>query len=108
MERVVKKLGVMVLFPYKLNGDWVFDDARVGLYQDPFIAGMPAIIDRIVADAKIKNPDDGFKLVLSTSPLGDRNGPTYQYKLILACSSAKNSSDNLFLLPLGRPAGLPL
>lgn len=58
----MKKLGGMVLFPYKLNGDWVFDDDRVGLCQDPFVAGMPAIIDFLVADAKIKNPDDGFKL----------------------------------------------
>jgi hypothetical protein len=32
------------------HGMWVFDDPRVGLVQEPFVAGADTMIDRVVAD----------------------------------------------------------
>ena len=42
--------AMMVLFPYKYEDMWVFDDPRVGLVQEPFVAGADTMIDRVVAD----------------------------------------------------------
>lgn len=43
--------ALMVIHPYKLRGTWVFDDAATGLVQEPFVAGIPEIIESIVGDA---------------------------------------------------------
>ena len=32
------------------HGMWVFDDARVGLVQEPFVAGADTWLDRVVVD----------------------------------------------------------
>ena len=32
--------SIGVLFPYKYQGQWVFDDERVGLFREAFIAGI--------------------------------------------------------------------
>jgi hypothetical protein len=42
--------AINVIAPYKHNGQWVFDDSRVGLSQEPFVAGADTWIDRVVAD----------------------------------------------------------
>jgi hypothetical protein len=39
-----------VISPYKHHGVWVFDDARVGLQQEPFVAG---------ADPRIRDTRNG-------------------------------------------------
>ena len=52
--------AINVIAPYKHHGMWVFDDPRVGLNQEPFVAGADAMIDRVVAD--IPNADKGFTL----------------------------------------------
>jgi hypothetical protein len=39
---------INVIAPYKHQGMWVFDDPRVGLVQEPFVAGADTIIDRVV------------------------------------------------------------
>jgi hypothetical protein len=52
---------INVISPYKHLGMWVFDDARVGLNQEPFVAGADTWIDRVVAD--IPNADRGFALI---------------------------------------------
>jgi hypothetical protein len=54
---------INVISPYKHLGMWVFDDARVGLNQEPFVAGADTWIDRVVAD--IPNADRGFALIFS-------------------------------------------
>jgi hypothetical protein len=41
---------INVIVPFKWNGMWVFDDARVGLDKEPFVAGADTLIDHIVAD----------------------------------------------------------
>ena len=33
------KNSIFVIKPYKWNGMWVFDDERVGLDKEPFVAG---------------------------------------------------------------------
>jgi hypothetical protein len=31
--------AINVIAPYKVHGQWVFDDPRAGLSQEPFVAG---------------------------------------------------------------------
>ena len=58
--------SLMVIEPYRYAGTWVFDDRRVGLEQEPFISGIPEMIDKMVE--KIPNADKGFRLIFSTQP----------------------------------------
>ena len=58
--------ALMVIEPYKYAGTWVFDDSRVGLEREPFVAGIPEMIDDMVKD--IPNADKGFRLLFSTRP----------------------------------------
>jgi hypothetical protein len=46
------------IHPYNLDGVWFFDDERVGLEREPFIAGADLTIDRMVAD--LPNAAEGF------------------------------------------------
>ena len=64
--------AINVIAPYKHHGLWVFDDPRVGLAQEPFIAGADAIIDRMVSS--IPDAGAGFVLVFSAAPF-----PGHQY-----------------------------
>ena len=41
---------LMVINPYWHNGTWVFDDESVGLDKEPFVAGVPEILDKMVRD----------------------------------------------------------
>jgi hypothetical protein len=66
--------SIMVIAPYQHAGTWVFDDASVGLHREPFVAGMPEMIDEMVKD--IPNAEDGFRLLFSTQPF-----PGYTHKL---------------------------
>ena len=65
---------INVISPYKHHGMWVFDDPRVGLVQEPFVAGADTMIDRVVAD--IPDAARGFLLVFSASAF-----PGHQYRL---------------------------
>ncbi len=65
---------IYVISPYKHHGTWVFDDARVGLLQEPFVAGADTWIDRVVAN--IANAEKGFTLIFSSAPF-----PGHQYRL---------------------------
>jgi hypothetical protein len=57
--------AIMVIAPYWYEGTWVFDDAKVGLDREPFVSGMPEMIDHLVRD--IPNARDGFRLTFSAS-----------------------------------------
>lgn len=37
--------AIRAIYPYKDSGLWVFDDERVGLDKEPFIAGADTLID---------------------------------------------------------------
>ncbi|MCM0591303.1 MAG: DUF6717 family protein [Gloeotrichia echinulata IR180] len=67
--------SLMVIFPYRLNQIWVFDDERRGLVQKPFLQGIPDMIEIMVQD--IANVDEGFKLFFSPTPF-----PGYQIELL--------------------------
>ena len=66
--------AINVIAPYKHHGLWVFDDSRVGLVQEPFVAGADAMIDRVVAD--LPDAEHGFTLIFSSTPF-----PGHQYQL---------------------------
>ena len=66
--------AILVIAPYKYNGTWVFDDSRFGLVREPFVAGVPEMIDALVAD--IPDAEKGFRLTFSSRPF-----PGFQKKL---------------------------
>jgi hypothetical protein len=66
--------AISVLFPYKHEGMWVFDDPDVGLRKEPFVFGIDDMITRLVA--AIPDAEKGFRLLFSTTPF-----PGYSVKL---------------------------
>jgi len=66
--------AINVISPYRHLGMWVFDDPRVGLTQEPFVAGADTMIDRAVAG--IQNAEKGFTLIFAASPF-----PGHQFRL---------------------------
>ena len=40
--------ALMVIFPYQYEGTWVFDDSAVDLVKEPFVFGVPEMIDELV------------------------------------------------------------
>ena len=58
--------SIFVIFPYRAEGTWVFDDARVGLVREPFVSGVPEILDLLVKN--IPEASEGFKLLFSAAP----------------------------------------
>ncbi len=67
---------IMVIAPYWLQeaGTWVFDDPAAGLHQEPFVSGVPDMIDYLVGD--ITDARRGFRLLFSAGPF-----PGYQKRL---------------------------
>ena len=67
---------IMVIAPYWLEDaeTWVFDDEAKDLTQEPFVQGIPQMIDNLVAE--IPSARTGFRLLFSASPF-----PGYQKKL---------------------------
>ena len=66
--------SIMVIEPYRYVGTWVFDDAAMGLDKEPFVAGVPEMIDYLVRD--IPKADKGFRMTFSAKPF-----PGHQYRL---------------------------
>jgi Family of unknown function (DUF6717) len=58
--------GVCAIQPYRHEGAWVFDDPTTGLVQEPFVAGITEMIDRLAAG--IPEAEEGFRLVFSAQP----------------------------------------
>src|SRR5690606_31299968 len=48
------------------EGAWVFDEPRVGLVREPFVAGVTEMIDRLVAD--VPGAEAGFRLSFADRP----------------------------------------
>jgi len=68
--------SILVLAPYRNAGTWVFDDPAVGLKAEPFVSGIPELIDKLLADADIPDAAEGFRLLFSAQPF-----PQYQDKV---------------------------
>jgi hypothetical protein len=66
---------INVIQPYRNTSTWVFDDARVGLHREPFVSGIPQMIDTLVAN--VPNAEKGFRLLSSSEPF-----PGYQVELV--------------------------
>jgi hypothetical protein len=66
--------SIMVIAPYWYSGTWVFDDKAAGLKMEPFIQGIPEMINELVKD--IPYARGGFRLLFSASPF-----PGYQVEL---------------------------
>jgi hypothetical protein len=67
---------IFVISPYWLDnvGTWVFDDPATGLVQEPFVSGVPGMIDHLVEN--IPNARNGFRMLFSTAPF-----PGYQKRV---------------------------
>ena len=44
--------SIFVIEPFRKHGLWVFNDESRGLVEEPFVFGMPQIIDKVVNDDK--------------------------------------------------------
>ena len=58
--------SILILEPYRYGGTWVFDDPRTGLVREPFVAGIPEMIDHLVR--KIPDAETGFRMLFSAQP----------------------------------------
>jgi hypothetical protein len=58
--------SILVIQPYWHSGTWVFDDPAVGLTREPFVSGVPEMINRLVQD--IPNARSGFRLLFAATP----------------------------------------
>ncbi len=63
--------AIFVIRPYQWEGLWVFDDDRVGLVKEPFVAGADTMIDTALARKGINNGERGFLLFFSKHPFPD-------------------------------------
>jgi hypothetical protein len=66
---------LIVIKPYWYEGTWVFDDEQTGLHREPFVSGVPEMINEVVKD--IPNARQGFRLTCS-----EHEFPGFQKKLI--------------------------
>lgn len=58
--------ALMVIFPYKVGGIWVFDDAAVGLVREPFVDTVNTFIDKMTEH--IPGAEAGVRLLFSAKP----------------------------------------
>ena len=63
--------SILVISPYWSSGTWVFDDPDRGLTREPFVSGVPEMINELVKD--IPDARKGFRLLFSAEPF-----PGYQ------------------------------
>ena len=57
---------INIIYPYRTAmGGWSFDDAEVGLQGEPFVSGIPEIIDSLVGEAS------RFEAFISKDPIKD-------------------------------------
>lgn len=66
--------SLMTVTPYFDNG-WMFDDERVGLVREPFVMGVPEVIESLVQE--IPGARSGFRLIFGANPFP---GYTHSFK----------------------------
>lgn len=66
--------SIMGISPYQYKGTWVFDDSSTGLKREPFVSGIPEMINYLIKD--IPNADKGFQMLFSSKPF-----PGYMMKV---------------------------
>jgi hypothetical protein len=65
---LIPETCIRSLKPYRLHGQWVFDDQATGLVAEAFVCGMSEIIDCLLTDSGInpKEVREGFRLTFSS------------------------------------------
>ena len=58
--------AIHIIAPYRFEGTWVFDDPSVGLTREPFVAGVPEMIDTFIKE--LPEDVDQFRLLFSEQP----------------------------------------
>jgi len=76
--------SIQVIFPYRDHGVWMFDDPSAGLVREPFVCGIPAMLDLLVEG--IPDAERGFALYFSEQPF-----PGYRMKADLMSSESGGS-----------------
>lgn len=61
--------AIFSITPYYHSGFWVFDDERVGLVKEPFVEGIPEIIEYWHLILGMKDAKKGFKATFSANPM---------------------------------------
>lgn len=61
--------SIFVIKPYRYLGMWVFDDAKRGIIEEPFVSGADTLIDLVVKD--VPNADAGFAMLFSADEFPD-------------------------------------
>ena len=76
-EISVSNNALVVLNPYWFGNTWVFDDPRTNLVREPFVAGIPEMISRMVVDSglDLSEAHKGISLMFAATPY-----PGYQTK----------------------------
>lgn len=57
--------SINVIYPYKYNNTWVFDDKERGLDKEPFVAGADTLLDYLT------NNGDSCKIIFSKHAIPD-------------------------------------
>ncbi len=58
-----------VIYPYLLETYWCFDDEKTGLKQEPFVSGIPEMIERLIEVKGISNARHGFVMTFGDEPI---------------------------------------
>ena len=72
--------SIAVLMPYRHAGTWVFDDPAVGLRREPFVAGIPEMMDQLVED--IPDADRLWPKAIITVAWGNAPGMVCVWRLV--------------------------
>ena len=62
--------SILILHPYLSGGAWVFDDDKTGLVREPFVMGIPEILETALEANGIPLVEaaEGFDLYFSANP----------------------------------------
>lgn len=58
--------SLLVIEPYRAGKGWEFDEPRLGLQNEPFVEGIPEMIDKLVAG--LPGSDKQVRLIFSQRP----------------------------------------
>jgi hypothetical protein len=68
--------SIFIIQPYLFADTWVFDDESRGLDKEPFVAGIPEMIQYAIQQNELPANTDRFRLLFSAEPF-----PKYQHKI---------------------------
>ena len=72
---------IKVIQPYWAKGTWVFDDKATGLQQEPFVHGIPEMIDRLATlPARLRARAADRRRPIAMSSVGHRQHASSRQK----------------------------